>query len=99
MSPASKAKASASKTNAGAVAIWEAMERPEGGRGKTRSESDQVRNRAAKFLNMSHDTLSKAKQVVEAVKKDLRQNLTNLVTVGQILTNHNQESKLPRYSA
>jgi hypothetical protein len=53
MSPASKAKASASKTNAGAVAIWEAMESYEH-KGKMVSESDtkniKRRDRAAKVL-------------------------------------------------
>ena len=41
------------------------MEKPGGGRGKTRSDSDQVRDRVAKAVGMGHDTLSKAKQVVE----------------------------------
>jgi hypothetical protein len=40
------------------------MEAFKGGRGKTLSNSDRVyrQDRAAKILNMSHDTLSKAKQ-------------------------------------
>jgi len=44
------------------------MEKPKGGRGKTRSDSDQVRVRAAKATGKHPDTLSKAKQVVEAVE-------------------------------
>jgi 16S rRNA G966 N2-methylase RsmD len=54
-----------------AVAIWEAMESyQKTGKKRPPSESDEPRDRAAKILGMSHDTLSKAKQVVEAAKKE-----------------------------
>lgn len=48
------------------VAIWNAMEKPKGGAGKTRSDSEQVIKKASKLLGKSTDTLSKAKQVVES---------------------------------
>jgi len=58
-----------------AVAIWEAMESYQGERAdlglqSDSDRSDQRRDRAAKILGMGHDTLSKAKQVVEAAKKE-----------------------------
>jgi len=53
-----------------AVAIWDAMKKPKGGRGKTRSDSEQVLIRAAKVTGKSTDTLSKAKQVIEAAEED-----------------------------
>jgi 16S rRNA G966 N2-methylase RsmD len=57
------------------VAIWEAMESYQGERAdlglqSDSDRSDQRRDRAAKVLGMGHDTLSKAKQVVEAAKKE-----------------------------
>jgi len=65
-------------TSSEAVAIWQAMEsyqakdRDEKGKFTRPSDSDgrEPRNRAAKVVGMGHDTLSKAKAVVDAAKKE-----------------------------
>lgn len=49
-----------------AVAIWDSIDKPSGGAGKTRSDSDGVREKAAKATGKSTDTLSKAKRVIES---------------------------------
>ena len=65
-----------------AVSIWNAMEKPIGGRGKTRSDSEQVYDdkpikRAAKITSFSHDTLSKAKYILDEGSDDEKQKLQN----------------------
>jgi len=51
------------------VAIWEAIEKAKGGRGKTVSETDKVSSK--KLLGIHRDTLSKAKQVVKDGDKEI----------------------------
>jgi len=55
-----------------AVAVWKAMESYQFQRGR-RSDSDrpQPRNHASKVLNLSTDSLSKAKQVMESKNEEL----------------------------
>jgi len=57
-----------------AVAIWEAMEKRHGNRFVESSDSDgstERRKRASKVLNLSTDSLSKAKQIMESKNKEL----------------------------
>lgn len=51
------------------VAIWEAMENYEWG--KSRSDSERKIERASKILGISHDSLSKAKQIIDSDKEEL----------------------------
>ena len=75
------------------VAIWEAMNKPIGGRGETRSDSDQVRVKASKTLGISTDTLSKAKQVVDFGDKDLIEKMDKTGNVNKIYRQVKSEKK------
>ena len=57
-----------------AVAIWNAIEKKSGGLGGSSklSDSDSLRrNKVSKLVGIGHDTLSKAKQVVDYGNKEL----------------------------
>jgi len=55
-----------------AVSVWNAMEKSFGGKGQTVSESDRVRTRASKLTGYSHDSLSKAKYVLDNGDKEIQ---------------------------
>ena len=67
-----------------AVAIWGAMEKPIGGKGLTRGNLPQVREKASRATDMGIRTLSKAKQVVESGNQKLIQEMDKTGNVNRI---------------
>ncbi len=65
-----------------AVAIWNAIDKEKGGRGKTLSDSDRVSTK--KITGLHRDTLSKAKQVVESGNKELIDEMDRTENVSRV---------------
>jgi site-specific DNA-methyltransferase (adenine-specific) len=67
-----------------AVSVWNAMEKSLGGKGQTVSDSDKVRTRASKLTGYSHDSLSKAKYVLDNGDKEDKELLKTGMPINKI---------------
>ncbi len=60
------------------------MEKTSGGKGQTVSDSDRVRTRASKLTGYSHDSLSKAKYVLDNGNNEDKEKLKSKEPINKI---------------